>query len=422
MYKDSFVLFERTQISETLRMENLCDAEGFYWFTSYYFNALFKMDKRNWKAQYVCSFSEAIFKKRMYSKIIRYGSKLYCVPLSADSIGVYDMFSNECKNIQIQNPEEKGKVIYREDSKFIDATCDKEYLYLLPHTYPAVVRMRFSDGHIDYFDKFLSELDFSDKNAKELPTYYFGRFTQSNENRWIFSYASGKICYFSLPDMRFEQYGCFQIKGQAVLVCDAHFIWLFSILESVIYKINLKTGNYIKIFEFPREFVPGSTSLTRGILYGNYVFFLPGTANHSIKVDINTDEVSFAEEFCPGVTKTFLEKEVWKFSLLENLDGKLFAFDDSDNQLIEYDIRNREIRKQEVIIDFFDKKTKKWMDEYFWFGENNSHRVRNLDSFLDLLVQESIQTCIEMSPQRKNDDKSSNMSIGQEIYREVVKK
>lgn len=200
MCKDAIILFEKTQVSESLRMENMCDAYGFYWFTSFYYNALFKMDKESWKAQYVCSFPGEVSKARMYSKIILYKMKLYCIPLSADSIGVYDITSKECKSIQIEEPKKHGKIIYKENSKFFDAVCDNDYLYLLPHTYPAVVRMSFDDGKLDYYYKALADLELFDSPLTPCPEFYFGRFTQSAGKIWTFSNTCGNLCCFDLPE------------------------------------------------------------------------------------------------------------------------------------------------------------------------------------------------------------------------------
>lgn len=420
MCKDSIMLFEKTKVSESLRMENMCDAYGFYWFTSFYYNALFKMDKESWKAQYVCSFPEENSKMRMYSKIVLYGMKLYCIPLSADSIGIYDIALNECKSIRIEEPKRKGEIIYKENSKFIDAVCDNDYLYLLPHTYPAVVRMSFSDGKIDYYYRALADLKSFESPLIPRHEFYFGRFTQSAGNIWVFSNTCGNLCRFDLPEVKFKRNDCIQISGVVVAVSVFPFIWIYSLEETAIYKINIDTKEQIKITDLPENFVPGSFSVTRGIYYEDWIYFVPGTANQTIKVNIETNEVSFAEELCPGVIETNLKNEIWKFGLLEKLDEKIYAFDASDNQLIEYDIRSRKRRKEAVSIDFSDEKTEQWIDEYFLFGEKDTHRVRDLNSLLKLLAHMDSLDSTEGLMLRENMDNSLNGVIGQSIYRKIA--
>lgn len=147
---------------------------------------------------------------------------------------------------------------------------------------------------------------------------------------------------------------------------------------------------------------------------------MPGTANQTIKVNIETNEVSFAEELCPGVIETNLKNEIWKFGLLEKLDEKIYAFDASDNQLIEYDIRSRKRRKEAVSIDFSDEKTEQWIDEYFLFGEKDTHRVRDLNSLLKLLAHMDSLDSTEGLMLRENMDNSLNGVIGQSIYRKIA--
>ena len=60
-----------------LAFENLIEAQGIFWFTSYNFNALFKMDMQTWKAEFVGVLQ---MKTRMvpgYTAIISHEGKLY---------------------------------------------------------------------------------------------------------------------------------------------------------------------------------------------------------------------------------------------------------------------------------------------------------------------------------------------------------
>ena len=58
--------------------ENLYDDGEYYWFTVWSYNALFRMDKKNWLAEYMGSFSNAkLSEGRLYEQIIEYDNKLY---------------------------------------------------------------------------------------------------------------------------------------------------------------------------------------------------------------------------------------------------------------------------------------------------------------------------------------------------------
>ena len=67
--------------------ENLYDDGEYYWFTVWSYNALFRMDKKSWLAEYMGSFSNAkLSESRLYEQIIEYDNKLYFTPGLATKI------------------------------------------------------------------------------------------------------------------------------------------------------------------------------------------------------------------------------------------------------------------------------------------------------------------------------------------------
>ncbi len=378
--KDSIILNEKSYAPWPHRMENFCEAYGYYWFTSLYFNALFKVNKDNWLAEYVCSFPNEDTAERMYSKIVVHKAKLYCIPLAADSIGVYDILLGQCYSIEINNPKNvASSVIYRKDSKFIDAICEGEFLYLFPHTYPAIARLKFSDEKIDYLYDDLMRHDLGKRNS----LFYFSRIVRLNDQIWLYANYTGELFKFDVKLLRMEKFVDFKISSTAVIAGKGDYLWVYSVSDCIIYKVDLLHRKSYILQNMPPNFLPGSFAVTRGKVYGDYVYFAPGTANLPIKVNIKTDEITIAEEIIPHKINAG-ETELWKFWLLETLDDKLFAYDTTCSKLIQYDFRNENIRKEFVRSDLTDVQAREWAERYFVGTKRLMNKITDLNSFLYL--------------------------------------
>lgn len=345
----NLMFFEEKKIKPlNLKMENMCEVGDSLWFTSFYFNALYKMNKNDRRPTFVCSFPGEKVNLRMYSKIVVHGDKIYCIPYSADSIGVYDVEREECKSLKIDAPTISDGVNYKPNAKFFDAYCDDRYLYMFPHTYPAVIRLNFADHEIDYFYDILTKIK---KDIFE-DNFYFSKIGNIEDKKIMFCNASKKIYFFDSSKMLFEEYLSMKKEDGAITLAAAgKCIWLFSNHNREIKKINLIDKEVKTIRDLPKELSYGSFPITRTAIYNGFVYFVPGTANKPIKVNMDTDDIFIATEMLPEESIPEANCEVWKFSLLEVFENQLFAYDDVAKQLIIYDAQNNKVTKDYILSD-----------------------------------------------------------------------
>lgn len=371
------MLFKENEIRPLhLKMENMCEEGDTLWFTSFYFNALYRMKKNDWRTTFVCSFPGEKASLRMYSKIVAHSDKFYCIPYSADSIGVYDAGTDECKSLKIDVPTISGGVNYKPDAKFFDAYCDDRYLYMFPHTYPAVIRLNFANHKIDYFYDILTEIekDIVDDN------FYFSKISNFGDKKIIFCNASKKIYFFDSSEMTFQE--CFPMREEdgaiALAVADQH-VWLFSNHRREIKRISLADKEVKTIGNLPKELSFGSFPITRTAIYNGFVYFVPGTANKPIKVNMDTDDISVAAEISPEEVIPEANCEVWKFSLLEVFENQLFAYDDVARQLIKYDAQNNKVTKDYIWSDVNSQSGLNVIREHFLLNG----KITDLKSYLE---------------------------------------
>lgn len=339
------IFIENSTDGEILRMENMCEANECFWFTSYNYNALFKMRKSEYEAQYVCSFPNEESKKRMYSSIFSYGSKIYCIPLSANSIGIYDYEKEEAVSIEIRKPNSFGNIIYNKDSKFFTGYLDNNYLYMFPHTYPAVVRLNIESFEVEYFDAEMKKID----AYKKQNGFYIAHIAVLNGKQWVISNASDKLYQFDSNNMEFHECAWVKLDGISVLGSDKNkYLWIYTSKDNSFLKVDVNNHGCEVIKNLPKGFEAGSFPITRCVYFNKYMYFVPGTANYPIKIDIDTNRIEIATEILPYIVKSDSGREVWKYCLLKPFGDKLFAYDCTGNQLIRYCADDKNERRGEI--------------------------------------------------------------------------
>ena len=134
---------------QDLEFENLYEDSEYLWFTAFHFNGLFKMDKLNWRPQFVGVFpNEALDGLRLYSTIVEYEDKLFFTPLQAKEIAVYDKNANIFSKISF----EELKIEYLDGYtgwNFYDAKLHGDSIYFFPHQRMAVLRYNIKNKELE---------------------------------------------------------------------------------------------------------------------------------------------------------------------------------------------------------------------------------------------------------------------------------
>jgi len=331
--------------TDSLQMENMCESNGCLWFTSYHYNALFQMRKNEYRAEYVCSFPKEKSKRRMYSSIFSYRSKIYCIPLSANSVGIYDQEKGEAVSIEIKKPSSFGNIIYNQDSKFFTGYLDNNYLYMFPHTYPAIVRLDIESLEVEYFVTAMPRIDANEKQNG----FYISQIVVLNGVKWTISNAANKLYQFDDNNMEFHECTWVKLDGISVLGSDKiKYLWIYRCKDNLLLKVDVNNHGFEVIEDLPDGFEAGSFSMTRCAYFDRHMYFVPGTANYPIKIDTDTNKVEKATEILPHIVKSDGGREVWKFCLLKAFGDELFAYDSTSSQLIKYRAGDKSEKREEV--------------------------------------------------------------------------
>lgn len=104
-----------------IQSQTVCEDEnGNFWFTSNSFNALFFMDSKTEKIEYVVSFDETEnHSDSLYTRAYLWGEKIFFIPCVAEHIAVYDRKKNEVSYINIEKEYIAYNCVKFEENKLL---------------------------------------------------------------------------------------------------------------------------------------------------------------------------------------------------------------------------------------------------------------------------------------------------------------
>lgn len=170
--KDKFV-------DKPLLFENLYDDGKYYWFTSWDFNALFRVDKSTWQAEYIASFpNEEIDGFRLYATIIEFEDNLLFTPLRAKEIAIYNKKSGNISKISFNNMD-IGYLKGYSGWNYYSAHMYKDYIYLLPHQRTAAIKYNIKTGTISTITDWIKSV--TNNYVLTAPRFIFRSILQSGK-------------------------------------------------------------------------------------------------------------------------------------------------------------------------------------------------------------------------------------------------
>ena len=134
---------------------------GGIWFVAFDHNGLYFRDRLSKKTDLIGIIpNEGKYVFRLYTSMIRYGSKIFLIPFLAKEVAVYDINKKEFKKIALKNVNEFGDRKQASDrAKFWCSQLYADTLFLFPHNYPALVMIQVHTFEVSYLTDFVDELE-----------------------------------------------------------------------------------------------------------------------------------------------------------------------------------------------------------------------------------------------------------------------
>ena len=170
--------------------EAICSYQDSYYFVLIEEPVLCKMNRETLECELLYHFRERELHERLYRKIVPYDNRLFLIPYISDYIAIYDIKSEKMQFIELN----EDYLDIRTESllitlKFEDVLVQGKFLYMIPKTYHAIVK-------VDMEDLILEEIPLG-KKGTEIFCYCMGSACQQ-DNRVVFPvYSDGCICVFN---------------------------------------------------------------------------------------------------------------------------------------------------------------------------------------------------------------------------------
>lgn len=306
----------------------LFDDETYFWFTAFYYNALFKMNKQTNETEYVGSFpNESIVGDVLYTTITGYNGKLFFTPCSANDIAIYDPVNNKFEKVKIRKPENTTKVKYLPESKFFATARYKNWIFLIGFRYPAFVRYDMVTGQVDYYTDWLDQME---PMITEINDGFFYH-VLVNESRFVVASSVTNVL------VEFDMEKCvskvFQVGGKTNRyfgICfDGKKYWMSPRNKGPIVSWNLKSYELMEYDNYPAKYVddhPGPWDIT----YANgrvWVFPNVMRIGMALKINPHNGAMEIVDEF---LSKT----SVGSKTVFDSSDIAIMTFSNPNNKLM----------------------------------------------------------------------------------------
>jgi len=265
-----------------------CKVNDDLWFASCHYNALCKMNMNTGWVEIVGSIpNENIYGERLYQDIIEMNDKLFLAPQRARELVEYDLKKGFFKKIALRRPR------YPEKSQFSRMVRYKEYLYLLPTYYNAIVRYNTTNGTFKYYSDMLNEIgnDYN-RDTKNVPDFMNAMYIEGN----LLLLASSRTNAIIEFDMETEKSVVYRVGKESNtfyrMEFDGNDYWIIPQESKAIIRWNRKTGNTVEYSDYPEGFDGEENAFLNIICCGTYMLVFPRKANMIIKIDIDTGIMS----------------------------------------------------------------------------------------------------------------------------------
>ncbi len=240
-------------------------------------NGLFRVDLKSNNCTYLSMFpNEKEGENRLHCSAEYYNNKIYFIPRAADYISILDLNTEKIYQTAIPVPAENKKLYYYKKAKFAASCIYNNSLWMLPATFPGILKMNMDTEEITVIDNWVSD-----------KKYYFRNSMCKINNRLFFPDAySNAVIELDMTSGRAEvnfvgkdNRGC-----SSMCSADGINIWMAPVYGPII-KWNYKNDTAEEYSNYPKGFIHKAFDFSKVYSIQNYIYFIPEYGNMAIKFD-----------------------------------------------------------------------------------------------------------------------------------------
>ncbi|MCL2820270.1 MAG: hypothetical protein FWD38_05500 [Oscillospiraceae bacterium] len=318
-----------------------------FWFSVRYFNALFCMDKKDWKLELVGSVPDEEdfinkYNTSLYYTPVERNNSLYFPPRLANEIAVMSLKNNTFSKVKTQKSDPEPT-----DRMFLAAISYENYIFFTPLLFPAIVRLDIITSEITYHDDWLRSLS---KLSHDEAVGYFGLPCLIDNSIWLAYRQSNVIIEFCIITNKSIVHEVGNKNYRYSNVCfDGEAIWASPIrnTKTPLIKWNPRNGELI---EFPKiQANENNKGFTAPVYCNGYVWLLPYKYGPVFKIDTHTNCCSESNELklkppCDETMQTALRTPI-----SHSKNDCIYTYDFLYSLFIEYNNETGELREKKII-------------------------------------------------------------------------
>lgn len=353
--KPRFFLTERKYYQPTLneiqseRTSDICRIGDDVWFVTHYLQLLCKCNLNDNKVEVVAEVPEVSQAEYFrYVNIVNYKDKIILVPYRADALCIYDMVTNSFVKHYF-----KDEFV---NNCFGRAVLYKNYLFLTPMDYPAIVRYDILTGEFAYYEKCIAEaLELIGESKQGSP--FVWAVSNFEDELYVGSVWSNVILTFNMETC---QYSVSKVGKETNtyrgMAADKEYCWLILCDSPNVVRWNRKTGETEEFDKFPNGFEAGVTPFKNIMDFGDELYMVPFHANHICKLNKGTGNISFAEFALPYKEGTYQSEFYSRIAVNYDFakkvsENEIVALSLYDDSLVMLNVNDRSCQKIPVRID-----------------------------------------------------------------------
>ena len=337
--------------------------------SDYDLNSLYEVNIETGKCTFLTIFDEEpINRKRIHSCLKWIENKIYCIPGSGNKISVFNINSKTVKSISIPLPSKNKYAFYNEHYKFIDAVEYRGFLWLLPSTYPGILKLDMQTDEIEVFDKWITDTKF-----------FFRAKSCLRGNKIIIpNGSSNEVLIFDVEEKRGKLKKIGTKNNGIMSICrDGENYWLAPRIPGAIICWNLLTNTIMEYENYPKNFEPEKIVFSNIFKYGESIRLSPASANEGLvfcrgelKIEEDIEWKKLSKNMVQYLFQT--KKHYYYRELFSNNENRYFKISKSDNKLSMYKFYHNDINEKKKII------SEKLMSQKELIKENSIFKLQDL--------------------------------------------
>ena len=241
------------------------------------------------------------------------GNKIYMAPrgyVNSNYIAVYDKEKKDFEYIAINIPDKlldddnNCKIMewwvntewhYIASPKFHRIYQQDNYLFCIPNSYPAIVRVDLLTNEVSYYDSFINELMDMDKLCGKMNSYAFGTSVRVGSKAYLTYRFADLIVEFDMKSTESKVLLFSESNvGNHHIVRVKDSLWILAKDKPVMTIFNLVTGETAKC-DYEAE-IPKGLQWTQMEFWDGFIILRTGVPGQIWKIDVNDGKLSLADE------------------------------------------------------------------------------------------------------------------------------